>query len=81
MQFSTGSTRVPVGGFKSLQSNRGNIAPFSIYKMEYEKGKRNYIKARTCFNRINLPNFPDKEKLLEGINFVIDNEILGFGIE
>ena len=81
LQFSTGSTRVPVGGFKSLQSNRGNIAPFSIYKMEYEKGKRNYIKARTCFNRINLPNFPDKEKLLEGINFVIDNEILGFGIE
>ena len=81
LQFSTGSTRVPVGGFKSLQSNRGNIAPFSIYKMEYEKGKRNYIKARTCFNRINLPNFPNEEKLLEGINFVIDNEILGFGIE
>ena len=81
LQFSTGSTRVPVGGFKSLQSNRGNIAPFSIYRLEYEKGKRNYIKARTCFNRINLPNFPDKEKLLEGINFVIDNEILGFGIE
>ena len=81
LQFSTGSTRVPVGGFKSLQSNRGNIAPFSIYRLEYEKGKRNYIKARTCFNRINLPNFPDKEKLLEAINFVIDNEILGFGIE
>ena len=81
LQFSTGSTRVPVGGFKSLQSNRGNLAPFSIYRLEYEKGKRNYIKARTCFNRINLPNFPDKEKLLEGINFVIDNEILGFGIE
>ena len=81
LQFSTGSTRVPVGGFKSLQSNRGTLAPFSIYRLEYEKGKRNYIKARTCFNRINLPNFPDKEKLLEGINFVIDNEILGFGIE
>ena len=81
LQFSTGSTRVPVGGFKSLQSNRGALAPFSIYKIEYEKGKKNYIKARTCFNRINLPNFPDEEKLLEAINFVIDNEILGFGIE
>ena len=81
LQFSTGSTRVPVGGFKSLQSNRGKISPFSIYKVEYEEGKRNYIKARTCFNRINLPNFPNEEKLLEGINFVIDNEILGFGIE
>jgi hypothetical protein len=81
LQFSTGSTRVPVGGFKSLQSNRGKISPFSIYKVEYEEGKKNYIKARTCFNRINLPNFPNEEKLLEGINFVIDNEILGFGIE
>ena len=81
LQFSTGSTRVPVGGFKSLQSNRGKISPFSIYKVEYEEGKRNYIKAITCFNRINLPNFPNEEKLLEGINFVIDNEILGFGIE
>ena len=81
LQFSTGSTRVPVGGFKSLQSNRGKLAPFSIYKIEYEKGKKNYIKARTCFNRINLPNFPNEEKLLEAINFVIDNEILGFGIE
>ena len=81
LQFSTGSTRVPVGGFKSLQSNRGKLAPFSIYKIEYEKGKKNYIKARTCFNRINLPNFPDEKTLLEAINFVIDNEILGFGIE
>ena len=81
LQFSTGSTRVPVGGFKSLQSNRGNLAPFSISKINYEEGKQNFIKARTCFNRINLPNFPDKQKLLEGINFVIENEIIGFGIE
>ena len=81
LQFSTGSTRVPIGGFKCLQSNRGNLAPFSIFKINYEEGKQNYIKARTCFNRINLPDFPDEEKLLKGINFVIDNEILGFGIE
>ena len=81
LQFSTGSTRVPIGGFKCLQSNRGNLAPFSIFKINYEEGKQNYIKARTCFNRINLPDFPDEEKLLKVINFVIDNEILGFGIE
>ena len=81
LQFSTGSTRVPVGGFKCLQSNRGNLAPFSISKIKYEEGKQNYIKARTCFNRINLPDFPDEAKLLEGIDFVIENEILGFGIE
>ena len=81
LQFSTGSTRVPVGGFKCLQSNRGNLAPFSISKINYEEGKQNYIKARTCFNRINLPDFPDEAKLLEGINFVIENEILDFGID
>ena len=81
LQFSTGSTRVPVGGFKCLQSNRGNLAPFSISKIKYEEGKQNYIKARTCFNRINLPNLPDEEKLFEIINNKIENEILGFGIE
>ena len=81
LQFSTGSTRVPIGGFKSLQSNRGNTAPFCISKVEYEEGKDNFIKAHTCFNRIMLPNFPNFQLLHEGLEYVIENEILGFGIE
>ena len=32
--FCTGSSRVPIGGFKSLESNRGQISKFEIVKIE-----------------------------------------------
>ena len=79
--FCTGSSRVPIGGFKSLESNRGQISKFEIVKTEYEAGKRNFLRAHTCFNRLDLPNFPDKYTLNEAIKFALENEVLGFGIE
>ena len=81
LQFCTGSSRVPIGGFRSLESNRGNKSPFCITKVEYEKNGQNFIRAHTCFNRLNLPNFPTKEELQNGIDFILENEILGFGID
>ena len=79
--FCTGSSRVPIGGFKSLESNRGQVSPFEIVKTEYYEGKKNFLRAHTCFNRLDLPNFPDKDTLNEAIKFALENEILGFGIE
>ena len=79
--FCTGSSRVPIGGFKSLESNRGQIAKFEIVKTEYIAGKKNYLRAHTCFNRLDLPNFPDKNTLDEAVKFALENEVLGFGIE
>ena len=79
--FCTGSSRVPIGGFKSLESNRGQISKFEIVKTEYYEGKKNFLRAHTCFNRLDLPNFPNKEKLNEAIRFALENEVLGFGIE
>ena len=79
--FCTGSSRVPIGGFKSLESNRGQISKFEIVKTEYYNGKKNFLRAHTCFNRLDLPNFPDKNTLNEAIKFALENEILGFGIE
>ena len=79
--FCTGSSRVPIGGFKSLESNRGQISKFEIVKTEYYEGKKNYLRAHTCFNRLDLPNFPNKEKLNEAVRFALENEVLGFGIE
>ena len=79
--FCTGSSRVPIGGFKSLESNRGQISNFEIVKTEYYEGKKNFLRAHTCFNRLDLPNFPNKETLNEAINFALENEVLGFGIE
>src|SRR5574344_1864046 len=33
LQFSTGTARVPIGGFSNLESNRGNIARFTIVRV------------------------------------------------
>jgi len=81
LQFCTGSSRVPIGGFATIESNRGTIAKFCIVKVEYFPNKVNFIRAHTCFNRLDLPSFPDEKKLNEAINYIIENEILGFGID
>ena len=81
LMFSTGSSRVPLGGFSSLESNRGSNAKFTIESIPYEPNKKNYIKAHTCFNRLDIPLFNDKNELKEAILFVCSNEILGFGID
>lgn len=80
LQFCTGNTRVPIGGFASLESNRGNKAPFCITKCHYNQNESNFIKAHTCFNRLDLPNYPNKSLLLNSISFLLQNEALGFGI-
>ncbi len=79
--FCTGSSRVPIGGFKSLESNRGQISKFEIVKIEYKSGAKNFLRVHTCFNRLDLPNFPDEYSLRNAINFALENQILGYGIE
>ena len=81
LQFSTGSKRVPIKGFAELESNRGNISRFTIVQIPYVSKNKNYIKAHTCFNRIELPNFPNKNLLKEAVEFIGNCQILGFGID
>jgi len=81
LQFSTGSSRVPIKGFKFLESNRGEISKFCINSVDYNKKGNNYIKAHTCFNRIDLPMFKSEKEVKESIQYVLNNEIVGFGIE
>ena len=35
LQFSTGTARVPIGGFAELESNRGNISRFTIVQIPF----------------------------------------------
>ena len=79
--FSTGSSRVPFGGFAALESNRGNLAKFMIERADYHFGKKNFIKAHTCFNRLDIPEFETEEEMKEAIKFISSNEIMGFGID
>jgi len=79
--FSTGSSRVPLGGFSALESNRGNVANYTIESIPYRRGYKNFIKAHTCFNRLDLPIFSTEKELKEAIDFITKNKILGFGID
>ena len=81
LMFCTGSSRVPFDGFSKLESNRGEIAKFTIEYGNYTEGKKNFIKAHTWFNRIDLPNYKTKNELKEALEYVSTNEILGFGID
>ena len=81
LMFSTGSSRVPLGGFSSLESNRGTTARFTIESIPYIPNQKNYIKAHTCFNRLDIPYFNNENELREAILFICHNEILGFGID
>ena len=75
--FSTGSGRVPLGGFAALESNRGNIAKYTIESIPYNRGCKNFIKAHTCFNRLDIPVFLHKNELIEAIKFITNDKILG----
>lgn len=79
--FATGASRVPLGGFEVLESNGGTIYQFTIENINYNQNQKNFIKAHTCFNRIDLPCYPNKEELEEALRFVSEREMWGFGIE
>ena len=80
LQFSTGSSRVPINGFQNLESNRGEKAKFCLNSVSYNKHGNNFIRAHTCFNRLDVPVFKKKSEVHDAIQFVLKN-ITGFGIE
>ncbi|EGD73425.1 hypothetical protein PTSG_12263 [Salpingoeca rosetta] len=78
LQFVTGTSRVPVTGFRDLRGSQGP-KKFTI-EIVPSASCTSLPKAHTCFNRIDLPlyqTFDDMEtKLLQAV----ENSI-GFGIE
>ncbi|KAH9138580.1 hypothetical protein AeRB84_017091 [Aphanomyces euteiches] len=82
LQFSTGSSRLPVEGFKGLTSSSGQIYKFSIQMVERGHPPAGMCpKAHTCFNRIDLPLYTDLDELENYLTLVIQMEITGFGME
>ena len=80
LQFCTGTQRVPIEGFSKLQSNRGEISKFCITSLPFDPKSKNFIRAHTCFNRIDLPQFNNEDQIKEAILFTNKNSI-GFGID
>jgi hypothetical protein len=69
LQFVTGTARVPIEGFKHLQSDGGVVKPFKIMPVRREMCM--YPRAHTCFNSVELPVYEDKMELRECLEMVI----------
>jgi len=75
IQFTTGTTKVPVGGFAHLYGSNGP-QKFQIW----QKKVQGLPTAHACFNRLELPMCTDKEKLKKELLLAI-NETAGFCLE
>ncbi|KIR59417.1 E3 ubiquitin-protein ligase NEDD4 [Cryptococcus bacillisporus CA1873] len=76
LQFTTGTSRIPVNGFKDLQGSDGPRR-FTIEKA----GEVTQLpKSHTCFNRIDLPAYKSYEALEQKLTIAVE-ETVGFGQE
>ncbi|PGG99665.1 E3 ubiquitin-protein ligase RSP5, partial [Helicocarpus griseus UAMH5409] len=76
LQFATGTSRIPVNGFKDLQGSDGPRR-FTIEK----SGEITALpKSHTCFNRLDLPPYKTYEQLNHKLSIAVE-ETLGFGQE
>jgi len=68
LQFCTGSTRVPVEGFQSLQGSDGPRR----FCVQLVDDVTRLPHAHTCFNRLDLPKYPTKERLKQRLQLAVD---------
>ena len=75
LQFVTGSTRVPVGGFSKLQGSSGSCK-FKLTKLPYT----NFClpQAATCFNLLKLPDYPTQDALNKSFGVMLKHGTQGF---
>lgn len=76
LQFVTGSSKVPLEGFKALPGMSG-VQKFQIHK-SFTSSDR-LPTAHTCMNQIDLPEYPSKEVLRNRIQLAITEGKEGFG--
>ncbi|KAG7402263.1 hypothetical protein PHYBOEH_003522 [Phytophthora boehmeriae] len=82
LQFATGTSRVPVQGFKALTSSDGRVRRFTIQFVQRGPPPTGLMpKGHTCFNRIDLPLYHTKEEMLNYLTLVMNMEIAGFWME
>ena len=76
LQFTTGTSRIPVNGFKDLQGSDGPRR-FTIEKA----GECQQLpKSHTCFNRVDLPPYIDYDSMKQKLTLAVE-ETIGFGQE
>ncbi|KAF9997246.1 hypothetical protein BGZ79_009053 [Entomortierella chlamydospora] len=75
LQFVTGTSKVPLGGFSQLQGISG-IQKFQIHK-DFSSTKR-LPSAHTCFNQLDLPEYETYEELRQQLLTAISECSTGF---
>ncbi|KAI0086654.1 HECT-domain-containing protein [Irpex rosettiformis] len=76
LQFATGTSRIPVNGFKDLQGSDGPRR----FTIEKSGDPSQLPKSHTCFNRIDLPPYRDYATLEQKLTLAVE-ETVGFGQE
>lgn len=76
LQFVTGTSKVPLQGFASLEGMNG-VQKFSVH-MDSRGGDR-LPAAHTCFNQLDLPQYESYEKLRHSLLLAIRECTEGFG--
>ncbi|OBT50556.1 E3 ubiquitin-protein ligase hulA [Pseudogymnoascus sp. 24MN13] len=76
LQFATGTSRIPVNGFKDLQGSDGPRR----FTIEKAGDVGNLPKSHTCFNRLDLPPYKSLDALQAQLTTAVE-ETMGFGLE
>ncbi|KAJ8605517.1 hypothetical protein CTAYLR_000052 [Chrysophaeum taylorii] len=73
LQFVTGTTRLPPGGFRDLQGRDGEPKRFEL------RGKHQPPPcAHTCFNTLDLPKYTSKAALADAFDTILDADVAFF---
>ncbi|CAL0324794.1 unnamed protein product [Lupinus luteus] len=76
LQFVTGTSKVPLEGFKALQGISGP----QRFQIDKAYGAPDRLpSAHTCFNQLDLPEYTSKEQLQERLLLAIHEASEGFG--
>lgn len=76
IQFVTGTSKVPLEGFKALKGIGGQIQRFQIHKVYNNKLLPT---SHTCLNQLELPEYESKEKMRRNLEIVLEMGKEGFG--
>lgn len=68
LQFATGTSRIPLNGFKDLQGSDGP-RKFTIERIDETDM---FPRSHTCFNRIDLPAYENYETLVSKLTMAIE---------
>lgn len=78
VQFITGTSKVPIGGFGNLIGMGGQIRKLEITRIPHTSDKR-LPSAHTCFNQLELPAYSSYKVLRQKLVLAISEGSEGFG--